>query len=219
MKARPKPKPWVTNALTGELVAPDVAWLIDRLAALNPAANDRPDVVDYHVHQIRGHWLTWRWRGDTAAIKIRGTQRPRAQRVNAKGRTERELKRLLRAAQGRSDKRWITAWLGVSSKTHGLIGWRPHGSGGFEISLRGIHAVIPTRADAMPLIEAAIQKLESVPAAKRRKRKRDTLADDFVGAVRLAQRVMVHDSKVHHGNGLARLGRDINERFHCDFIF
>ena len=80
-----KPKPWVTNALTGEKVSPDVDWLINRLAALNPAANDRPDVIDYHAHQICGYWLTWRWRGDTHAIEIRGTQRPRAERVRCQG--------------------------------------------------------------------------------------------------------------------------------------
>ena len=36
------------------------------------------------------------------------------------------------------------------------------GSGGFEISLRGLHAVAPTRADALPLIEAALRKHEAI---------------------------------------------------------
>ena len=75
MEARPKPKPWATNALTGEQVSQDIDWLIERLAGVDPAANDRPDVIDYHAHQIRGYWLAWRWRGDNAAIEIKGKQR------------------------------------------------------------------------------------------------------------------------------------------------
>ncbi len=221
----------VTNALTGKKVSPDIDWLIDRLAALNPAANDRLDVIDYHAYQIYGHWLEWRWRGDNTAIEIRGTQRPRAKRVDADRGTTNELKRLLTTAQGRSDKRWLTAWLGVSSKTHGIV-LNPMlrqlksraevdrlGIGGFEVDVRGYRGIMPTRPDALPLIEAAIRKLESVPAVERRKRERDTLADDFIGAVRMAHRVMVHDSMILHGNGLARFGRDINERLRCDFIF
>ena len=69
---------------TGAAISPDLAWLIDRLAALNPTgAKDHPAVAEHHAHQIRGHWLAWRWRGDTTAIKIRGTQRPYAKRVTA----------------------------------------------------------------------------------------------------------------------------------------
>lgn len=75
------------------------------------------------------------------------------------------------------------------------------------------------RADAVPLIEAALARLEAQPAAERRKRQSDALAADVVRAVRIAHRVMVHRSKILHGNGLARLGREINERFRCDFIF
>ena len=115
----------VTNALTGEKVSADVDWLINRLAKLNPAANDRPDVIDFHAHQIRGYWVTWRWRGDTYATEIGGTQRPYAKRVPVKISTEKQLRRLLRVAAGRSDKVWQTAWLGVTSKTRGSIGWPP----------------------------------------------------------------------------------------------
>ena len=226
---------------SGEKDSPDFKRLRNWLVALNPlASKDRPAVVEYHAHQIRGHWLTYRYRGDNAAIEIRGRQRPRAVRVGTERGTANELRRLLRAARGKSDKRWVTAWLGVSSKTHGLIGWKPWlPCPGFEIVVRGkpahfradlaashrrvsvrwLHAIMPTRADAVPRIAAALARLEAMPAAERRKRERDTLADDVVRAVRMAQRVMVHDSKILHGIGLARFGRDINERFHGDFIF
>jgi hypothetical protein len=175
-----------------------------------------------------GHWLAWRWRGDNTAIEIRH-RRPRAKRVDADRGTTNELKRLLTAAQGRSDKRWLTAWRVSKGLRHRLESNAAAtqsraevdrlGIGGFEVAVRGYRGIIPTRADALPLIEAAIRKLESVPAVERRKRERDTLADDFIGAVRMAHRVMIHDSKILHGNGLARFGRDINERLRCDFIF
>jgi hypothetical protein len=218
--SRPKPKPWVTNALTGEKVSPDVDWLIDRLAAINPAANDLPDVIDSHAHQIYGHWVTWRRRGDTTAIEIRGTQRPYAKRVDAKGSIKDELERLLTVARGRSDKRWITGWLGVTSKTLGLIGWRPHGNGGFEITPRGLRAIAPFRADALPLIAAALRKHEAIPAADRQKRQRDALADDVVRAVAVAYRDLTgepgfvwDDLRGQYRGGLLDLGRDIEAHF------
>ena len=176
--------------------------------------------IDYHAHQIYGHWLSWRQRGDNTAIKIRGTQRPYAKRVPAKGSTEKELKRLLTVAQGRSDKRWITAWLGVSSKTRGLIGWRPHGSGGFEITPRGLRAIAPTRADALPLIEAALRKHEAIPVSDRQKRQRDALADDVVRAVAVAycdltgkRGLYWDDVRGGYRGGLLDLGRDIEAHF------
>ena len=242
MKARPKP---VKNALTGEDVPPDLDWLINRLAALNPpAAKDHRRVVDYHAHQVRGYYLACRWRGDRgdyAAIKITGRERPYAERVPAHRGTENELKRLQRAAKGKSDRRWQTAWLGVSSKTHSLIGWPPlppvitrvDSTGKLvreradidvshrRVSVRGLHAIMPTRADAVPLIEAALAKLEAIPAAERRKRERDTHADDAVRAVAVAycdltgeRRGLFWDEmRGLYRGGLLDLGRAIEARF------
>jgi hypothetical protein len=80
--ARPKTKPWVTNALTREAVSPDLDWLIDRLAVLNPVrAKDHPDVVSYHAHQIRGYWWDWRLRDGNYAIRIKGDVRPGAKPI------------------------------------------------------------------------------------------------------------------------------------------
>ena len=250
MESRPKPKPWVTNALTGETVSPNIDWLIDRLAALNPPEDRLGDynaharavayhahVIDSHAHQAYGQWLSWRWRGDTTAIEIRGTQRPYAKRLPVKVSTERELKRLLRVAQGRSDKRWQTAWLGVSGETHRLIGWPPvirrdHSEGRlvrFErdvaansrpVSVRGLEAIMPTRADALSLIEAALRKHEAAPGTDRQKRQRDALADDVVRAVAIAyfdltgkRGLSWDDVRGSHKGGLLDLGRDIEARF------
>lgn len=229
---RPKTKTsWVTNATTGKEVSPNLDWLIERLASLNPqAAKERPDVIDHHAHQIYGRWLSLRWRGDNAAIKIRGTQRPYAKRVAAKSGTKKELKRLLTAAMGTSDKRFLTAWLGVSSKTLGMVDWNPGPQqkwrGGFEIVVRGHHAIMPTRADAVPLIEDAIREHEATPAEDRRKRKPDDLADDLVRAVAVAYRDLTgergfiwNDVLVRHQGGLVDLGRDIDDRFGGTALF
>ena len=88
--ARPKTKPWLTNALTREAVSPDLDWLIDRLAALNPAgANEHPDVVSNHAHEIRGRWWSWRSRDGNYAIRITGDVRPRAKPIPADAGTPR----------------------------------------------------------------------------------------------------------------------------------
>jgi hypothetical protein len=217
----------VTNALTGKKVSPDIDWLIDRLAELIPLKNRPGDynayVIDRHAHQIYGHWLTWRWRGDRYVTKIRGKQRPYAEHNPVKVSIEKELERLLTAAQGRSDKVWINAWLGVTSRTRGLIGWRPHdGSGGFEISPRGLHAVAPFRADALPLIKAALRKHEAMSASDRQKRQGDSLADDVARAVSRAyrhltgKRGLIWDNALNeYRGGLLDLARDIEAHFKC----
>ena len=169
----------------------------------NPARErSSRDVIDSHAHQIHGHWLTWRWRGDTNAIEIRGTQRPYAKRVPAKGSIKKELKRLLTVARGRSDKRWITGMARrIPARRCGAdlaVGDAQYGEGRLVLraadltvtarSVRGLEAIMPTRADALPLIEAALRKHEAIPAADRQKRQRDALADDVVRAVAVAYR-------------------------------
>jgi len=130
------------------------------------------------------------------------------------------LKRLQTVAQGPSDKRWITGWLGVTSKTLGLIGWRPHGNGGFEITPRGLRAIAPFRADALPLIAAALRKHEAIPAADRQKRRGDAIVDDVARAVAVAYRDLTgepgfvwDDLRGQYRGGLLDLGRDIEAHF------
>ena len=243
MKARPKTKAsWVTNALTGEEVSPDLDWLIDRLASLNPlAVKDRPDVIARHAHQVYGSWLALRWRGDTNAYKIKGEQRPRAVRIDAKRGLANDLRRLRRAARSKSDKRWRAAWLGVSGKTRSLFDPAPPSivkrnqldeagrlvlieradldvSNLKQVRVRGLHALMPTAAAALPLIEGAIRKLG--PAADRRKRQSDDYFDEFVGAVCLAHRELTGAVGITWNTNagkfdgvLVELGRDIVARF------
>jgi hypothetical protein len=218
--------PWVVNALTGERVTSPVDWLIGRLAELNSPTDDgfsahlatrHAHVVGYHAHQIRGHWLTWRHRGDNWAVQVRGRQRPRAVPVQVDGGHWKGLRRLLRAARGRSDRIWQTAWLGTPSDTRRLLGWRPPGAG-FEVRLRGLHAVMPTRAIAAPLIEAALRRHEAIPG--RRHRQCDALADDFARAVALAHFKLTGRRGVYRDEGgytgdLLKLARDIEVRLEC----
>ncbi len=230
MAARPKTKPWLTNALTREAVSPDLDWLIGRLAALNPTgANEHPDVVSNHAHEIRGRWWSWRSRDGNYAIRITGDVRPRAKPIPADAGATKELERLLRAAQGRTDKRWSTTWLGVSGKTHRLIGWPPVPPvvEGERVNLavrhrwvnvRGAHAIMPTRADAVQLIEAALRKHKANPIAERRKAKPDDLANDFVFAVCRAYRVLTgrrgdNTWSDESDSGLFALCRDIHARW------
>ena len=213
---------------TGELVSPAVDQLINRLAELNPPIEDGCNahlltrdahLVDYHAHQIHGHLLTWRWRGDDHAIQVRGGQRPRAVRILVESGPQKRLKRLLGAAQGRSDRRWQTAWLGVPSDVRGLLGWRPAGEG-FEVSLPRLHAVMPSRRVAIPLIEAALRKHEATP--DRQQRQPDALADDVARAVARAylgltgQRgIYWNDARGLYAGGLLRLARDIEGGLDC----
>jgi hypothetical protein len=239
--ARPKTKPWVTNALTREAVSPDLAWLINRLATLNPrGALDRADVISYHTHEIRGRWWSWRWPDGNYAIRITGDVRPRTKPIPVNAGVTKELERLLRAAQGRSDKQWSMVWLGVSGTTHRLIDWPPVppvirrevNSDGklvrFEranlavrhrwVSVRGVHAIMPTRADAVPLIKAALRKHKAIPIAERRKAKPDYLANDLAFAVCVAYRDLTgrrgdNTWSDQSDSGLFALCRDIHSRW------
>jgi hypothetical protein len=79
---------------------------------------------------------------------------------------------------------------------------------------------MPRRADAVPLIEAALRKLKATPAAERRKRGRDALADDVARAICVAYFDLTGragitwniDDEKYEG-GLIDLARDIEERF------
>jgi hypothetical protein len=90
-------------------------------------------------------------------------------------------------------------WLGVSGKTHRLIDWPPvppivEGKRANLavrhrwVNLSGVHAIMPTCADAVPLIEAALRKHKAIPIAERRKAQPDDLANDLAFAVCVAYR-------------------------------
>jgi hypothetical protein len=218
-------QPWVVNALTGETRSPAVDWLTSRLAELNSPIEDGCNahvlarhayVVDYHAHQIYGHLLTLRWRGDNHAVLVRDG---RAVRIPVTAGPWKGLRWLLRVARGRSNTRWWAAWLAVPPDVRGLTRWRPTGEG-FEASPRGLHAVMPSRRVAIPLIEAALRKHEANP--DRQKRQSDALADDVARAVAVAHLELTAQRGIYwdavrslYAGGLLLLARDIEDGLDC----
>ena len=87
-------------------------------------------------------------------------------------------------------------------------------------------AIMPTRADALPLIEAALRKHEAIPASDRKKRQGDALANEVVRAVAVAyfdltgQRGLYWNvARDGYRGGLLDLGRDIGTHFGCARLF
>ncbi|MGZ6022697.1 MAG: hypothetical protein ACXWLQ_08870 [Rhizomicrobium sp.] len=210
--------------LTGEREMPRYAWLLDRLAALNPdAAKVKPEVFIWHAAQIYGAWLSLRHRADRTGYRI-DSHTNEARRVEAKRGTATELDRLIEVAKGKSDRRWRTAWLGVSGATRDMVFkmkpppiivkpngecWRADfdASGLAMVAARGVHMLMPRRADAVPLIEAALRKLTATPAKERSKRKPgDALADAYADAIKIA-----HHDLTGKRWGTSKLAREITE--------
>lgn len=190
----------VRCALTGTLEVPRLAWLIDRLASLNPdGAIERPEVIKWHAYQIYGHWLhlhVHHRRVETGYIVGK-----RATRVWPDRGTTKELQRLLQVAKGGSEARWRTAWIGVSGVTRALVmqEMRPpaiverdgvrhlDATAFFVIDEAGSTSfVVPRLADAAPSVAAALDKVQATPAGERKVRRRDALLDALEGAVRIA---------------------------------
>lgn len=214
----------VICALTGEREMPRYAWLLDRLAALDPdAARAKPEAFIWHAVQIYGAWLPLRHRGDRTGYLIADLGN-RAVRVDAKRGSAIELRRLLKVAKGKSDLRYRTAWLGVSGATRDLVfkvkappiieqnGKRVRAdfdaSNLAMVAVRGLHMLMPRRADAVPMIETALRKLTATPATARSKRKRDALADAYADAINTAHRNLTGKRR-----GARKLYLDIARRF------
>ena len=83
---------------------------------------------------------------------------------------------------------------------------------------------MPSRRVAVPLIEAALRKLEAIP--DRRHRQPDPLADDVARAVAVAYRDLTGKRGLYRDEvrgrdkgGLLLLARDIESRFKCEGLF
>ncbi|WFU19412.1 hypothetical protein [Bradyrhizobium sp. CB3481] len=105
---------WIENEVMGELVPPELDYLVRRLSLINPAA-DAALVVE-HARKIYTAYQLVRGRPDNRGIKIKGDSRPWAESVTAARGLKDDLHRLLKAARGGSEKEWQTAWLGVSGQ-------------------------------------------------------------------------------------------------------
>jgi hypothetical protein len=109
----------VHNPIIGELVLPELDYLINRLKLINPAADAR--LIVEHARKIYTAYQLSRGRPDDHGFKIKGKKRRRAETVPAKRGLKDDLQRLLKAARGGSAKEWQTAWLGVSGEARALV--------------------------------------------------------------------------------------------------
>jgi hypothetical protein len=237
---------WVKHPMSDDLEPPEIHWLIAQLVAINKKGCTDA-VILKHARHIFGVWSLC-GHSDNIGYRIKGKTRLRAERVKATRGAKNDLVRLLATAESGSDKVFQKAWLAVSGKTRGLV-WSPapppiierkYDETGKLVSFRRerfdasklnplkverFYALIPTAADALPLIEAAICKLEDTPAAERRKRKQDdpndlaAIEDELAIAVRVAYREATgrkgltwNYTKGKFEGGLINLGRNIDAR-------
>lgn len=103
----------------GELVPPELDYLINRLKLINPTA-DALLIVE-HARKIHTAYQLLRGRPDKHGFKIKGKKRLRAEPVPATRGLKADLQRLLKAARGGSAKEWQTAWLGVSGEARAQV--------------------------------------------------------------------------------------------------
>jgi hypothetical protein len=109
---------WVENEIMGELVPPELDFLINRLAQIN--STDALLVIE-HARKIYTAYQLVRGRPDDHGFKIKGKDRQRAEPVLATRGLKDDLQRLLKAARSGSAKEWQTAWLGVSGEARALV--------------------------------------------------------------------------------------------------
>lgn len=102
----------------GELVPPELDFLINRLSQINSA---EPQLVIEHARKIYTAYSLWRRRPDKLGFIIKGEIKRRAEPVAASRGLKDDLQRLLKAARGGSTKEWETAWLGVSGQARLLV--------------------------------------------------------------------------------------------------
>jgi hypothetical protein len=102
----------------GELVLPELDFLINRLTQIN--STDALLVIE-HARKIYTAYQLLRGRPDDHGFKIKGKKRRRAETVPATRGLKDDMQRLLKAARGGSAKEWQTAWLGVSGEARALV--------------------------------------------------------------------------------------------------
>jgi hypothetical protein len=102
----------------GELVLPELDFLINRLTQIN--STDALLVIE-HARKIYTAYQLLRGRPDQHGFKIKGKIRRRAEPVPATRGLKDDLQRLLKAARSGSAKEWQTAWLGVSGEARALV--------------------------------------------------------------------------------------------------
>jgi hypothetical protein len=197
---------WPINPLAGDIVSPDVDWLIRQLANIH--STDRPDeTVVKHAFGINGRLLDLRVRGG-GTYDLKGSIKKgfhigprRADRGLAN-----ELARLERAARSGSKGRWFKAWAAVSPRCRHLV-WHPalppvvkvnrKFNRGRVVGFRrpslqlervGIDGVLmgPRASDALAAIVEARCSLANTPADDRRGNQHNDAAHALAAAIRSA---------------------------------
>src|ERR1700692_214169 len=194
----------VHNPIMGELVLPELDFLINRLAQIN--STDALLVIE-HARKIYTAYQLLRGRPDQHGFKIKGKIRRRAEPVPATRGLKDDLQRLLRAARGGSAKEWQSAYLGVSGAartaiappapavlerqidpTGKLTGFRRAPVSMINMKLvkvARLSAVSPSAKDAIPRIKAALAECNFSS-----KREADKLTYSYVLRVRDAYRAL-----------------------------
>jgi hypothetical protein len=223
---------WVENNIMGELVPPELDYLIDRLKLINPAADTR--LVIEHARKIHTAYQLLRGRPDDHGFKIKGKKRRRAEAVAAPRGLKDDLQRLLKVARAGSAREWETAWLGVSGQARSLVSppappiierqFDEKGSlAGFRraspaarqtkmVVTSRFSSVVPSPQESLPRIEAALSNREFSS-----KRQTDKLTYIFVLRVRdayfaltgkkgLTYRPLVDDSTLNPKGGFVEAG-------------
>jgi hypothetical protein len=223
---------WVKNNIIGELVPPELDYLINRLQQINSAAP--VSMIVEHARKIHTAYQLLRGRPDDHGFKIKGKKRSRAERVAATRGLKDDLLRLLKAAQGGSAKEWQSAYLGVSGTARTAIAppapavlerqLDPTGKlTGFRrarvsminmrlVKVAGLSVVSPNAKDAIPRIKAALEECNFSS-----KRQADKLTNIFVLRVRdayralagkkgLTYRSLVDDSTLNPKGGFVEAG-------------
>jgi hypothetical protein len=195
----------VHNPIIGELVLPELDYLINRLKLINPAADAR--LIVEHARKIYTAYRLWRGRLDSYGFRISGSKRRRVERVRATRGLKDDLERLLKVARGGSLKEWETAWLGVSGQARSLvappappvverqlddkgnlIGFRraaPASRPVKVVTTSRFRSVVPNPRESMPRIEAVLAEQDFSS-----KRQADKLTYIFVLRVRDAHRAL-----------------------------
>jgi hypothetical protein len=196
---------WVENEIMGELVPPELDYLINRLKRINPAADAR--LIVEQARKIHTAYQLLRGRLDDHGFKIKGKNRRRAEPVPATRGLKDDLQRLLKAARGGSAKEWQSAYLGVSGAartaiappapavlerqidpTGKLTGFRRAPVSMINMKLvkvARLSAVSPSAKDAIPRIKAALAECNFSS-----KREADKLTYIYVLRVRDAYRAL-----------------------------
>ena len=171
------------------MFSPDHAWLIERLATLNPEARNHPDKVADHALEIYGRWLDYRSRNDTKKYTIRegcavlveatrgGIANELAQLARTKGKTAKQRRRALLSTSGAARDLTYASLLNLPPFVTGPDGKRRRGDLDLNANdletyrVPGLHILLPLHPH--PLAEAALARQAATPATERRVRKAD----------------------------------------------